>query len=146
MRRLLLALGLLLASSILLAGCGKSDEEAIRDSVNGFAAAYNSGDYQKCTEYLQGIDDSTREGAMSTLGLARAVVQSIEVTSITDITIEGSSATAEVTARATMAVMWGGNSADETVTMSLTRQDGKWKFDFDSLKDELMAGLASALR
>ena len=91
------------------------------------------------------MDESNREEALSTLGLAQAVVQSIEVKTIEDISIEESTATAEVTATATWGAMFGGQSADETVTMTLTKSDGKWKFDFNALAKELMSGLTSMM-
>jgi hypothetical protein len=142
-RNLGLVIALLLAFSMALAGCGKSEEDAVKDSINGFVAAYNNADYEKCADYLQGVDDSNREEAMSTLGLAKAVVQEIEVISISNVSIEESTATAEVTARATMGAILGGQSAEETVTMSLDKGDGKWKFDFNALAKDLMAGITS---
>ena len=142
-RNLALVIGLLLALSVVLLGCGKSEEDSIRDTINGFASAYNDGNYDKCVEYFEGVDESNREEALSTLGLAQAVVQSIEVKTIEDIAVEESTATAEVTATATWGAMFGGQSADETVTMTLTKSDGKWKFDFNALTKELMSGLAS---
>lgn len=147
MRRgnLALVIVLLLALSVVLLGCGQSEEDSIRDTINGFAAAYNDGNHDKCVEYFEGVDESNREEALSTLGLAQAVVQSIEVKTIEDISIEESTATAEVTATATWGAMFGGQSADETVTMTLTKSDGKWKFDFNALAKELMSGLTSMM-
>jgi hypothetical protein len=141
--RLGLVIALLLAFSMVLAGCGKSEEDAVKESINGFVAAYNNADYDKCVDYLEGVDDSNREEAMSTLGLAKAIVQTIEVQSIQSVSVEESTATAEVTAKATMGALLGGQSAEETVSMSLTKSDGKWKFDFNALAEELMAGLTS---
>ena len=144
-RNLALVIGLLLALSVVLLGCGRSEEEAVRDSIKGFTAAYNDGDYDKCVEYFEGVDDSNREEALSTLGVARAVVESIEVKSIDNIAIEESTATAEITATATMSSMLGGQSADETVNMTLTKSDGRWKFDFNALAQEILSGLTSML-
>ncbi len=145
MRKISLALviGLLLALPLVVLGCGKSEEDAVRDSVKGFAAAYNEDNFDKCAEYLQGVDDSNREEALSTLGLAKAVVPKIEVISMENVEVEGSTATAEVTARATTAIMLGGNPVEETVTMTLNKTDGRWKFDFNTLAQELMARLNS---
>ncbi len=141
----MLVVALLLAFSVALMGCGKSEEESIRDSINGFVTAYNAGDYEKCVDYLEGVTDSTREGVMSTLGLAKAIVQSIQVTSIANVKVDGAAATAEVAIRVTVAAALGGNSADETVDLSLSKVDGKWKFDLKSLTDSLMGGLSSML-
>lgn len=142
-RNLALFMGLLLALSVVLLGCGKSEEDAVRDSINGFAAAYNDGNFEKCVEYFEGVDASNREEAMSTLGVAKAVVDTIEVKTIEDIAIEESTATAGITVTATMGAMFGGQSADETVTIGLTKSDGKWKFDFNALAQELMSGITS---
>lgn len=142
-RNLGLVIALLLAFSMVLAGCGQSEEDAVKDSINGFVAAYNNADYDKCADYLEGVDDSNREEALSTLGLAKAIVQTIEVQSIQNVSIEESTATAEVTAKATMGALLAGQSAEQTVSMSLTKSDGKWKFDFNALAEELMAGLTS---
>ena len=81
MRKLVLAIALLVAIPVMLVGCAKSDSASIKDSINGFVAALNDGDYEKCTDYLVGITDANRDTITTQLeqGL-KPVVQSIEVT------------------------------------------------------------------
>lgn len=140
-----LVVALLLVLSLVLAGCGQSDEEAIKDSIHTFAAAYNASDYEGCLDHLEGVDESNLEEVLSTLGVARAIVLRIDVLGIEVVSIDGPSASVQVSTRATLGPVLGGMSPDQVVSIDLTKSDGKWKFDFAPLAEQLMAGIASML-
>ncbi len=125
MKKLVLVIALLLVIPVVLVGCGKSEAAGVKSSINGFVDAYNDKDYDKCTDYLLGITDATKDTMKAGLGMAREVSGEIEVTSIEDVSVDGDSATAKVT----MKVM--GQSQPNTV--SFTKADGKWKFDMTGL-------------
>jgi len=62
-----------------------------------------------------------------------AFVQSIEVTKIEKITVDGSSATAKVTLKVTLTAALGGGSMEQTIDLPLSKVDGKWKFAGDDI-------------
>ncbi len=125
MKKLVLFIALLVAIPVMLVGCGKSESAAIKDSINGFVAAYNDEDFDKCTDYLVGITDLTKPAVILALTAGRLATGEIEVNSIKDISVEGSSATATVTFTAM--------SLEQTRELSLTKVDGMWKFEGESL-------------
>ena len=119
-RNLVLIIALLLAIPMVLVGCAKSDSAAIKDSINGFTAAYNAEDFDKCTDYLVGITDATKGAVKESLRLGHQLGGDITVDNIEDISVDGSSATAKVT----VTVM--GQSFTKVV--NLNKVDGKWQF------------------
>ncbi|MBN2100064.1 MAG: hypothetical protein JW753_10765 [Dehalococcoidia bacterium] len=125
MKKLVLVIALLLVIPVTLVGCGKSDKAAIEDSIEGFVDAYNDENYEKCTDYLLGITDATKDATKAGLEVARGISGEIEVTSIEDISVDEDSATAKVTVK----VM----GQTQTNTVSFTKADGKWKFDMTGL-------------
>jgi hypothetical protein len=133
MKKLVLVLALLVAIPVMLVGCSKSDSASIKDSINGFVAALNDGDYEKCTDYLVGITDANKAAIAAELGGLEAYVQSIEVTKIEEINVDGSSATAKVTMKVTLAAALGGGSMEQTIDLPLSKVDGTWKFTGDDI-------------
>lgn len=125
MRKLVLFIALLVAIPVMLVGCGKSESAAIKESINGFVAAYNDEDFDKCTDYLVGIDDLTKPAVVMALTAGHLMTGDIEVNSIEVTPVEGSSATATVT----FTMM----SMEQTRELSLTKVDGMWKFEGGSL-------------
>ena len=125
MKKLVLAIALLMVIPVVLVGCGKSEEASVKSSINGFVDAYNDKDYDKCTDYLLGITDATKETVKLGLGMAREASGEIEVTGVEDITVDGDSATAKVTVKVL--------GQTQTNTVSFTKADGKWKFDMTGL-------------
>jgi len=125
MKKLVLAIALLLVIPVMVVGCGKSEAAGVKSSINGFVSAYNGKDYEKCTDYLVGVTDATKDAAKAGLEMARGISGEIEVTSIETPSIDGDSATAKVTVK----VM----GQSETSTVSFTKVDGKWKFDMTGL-------------
>ena len=138
MRKLVLAIALLVAIPVMLVGCAKSDSASIKDSINGFAAAVNDGDYEKCTDYLLGVTDANRAAIATQLeqGL-KPVVQSMETTKYEEIKVDGSSATAKVTLKVTLTAALGSGSMEQTIDLPLTEVDGKWKFSGDAIMPQM---------
>jgi hypothetical protein len=124
-KKLVLAIALLMVIPVVLVGCGKSEAAGVKSSINGFVAAYNDKDYDKCTDYMVGITDATKPAMVTMLGFAREASGEIEVSEIDEIKVEGDSATAKVTVK----VM----GQTQTNTATLTKVDGKWKFDLTAL-------------
>jgi hypothetical protein len=120
MKKLVLVLALLVAIPVMLVGCSKSNSASIKDSINGFTAAYNAEDFDKCTDYLVGITDATKDAVKESLRLGHQLGGDITVDNIEDISVDGSSATAKVT----VTVM--GQSFTNVV--NLNKVDGKWQF------------------
>ena len=121
MKRLVLVLALLVAAPLVLAGCSDSESETIEHSIKEFANAYNNEDYETCTRFLVGIDATNKETVEAQLARGHQMTGDVEITSIEDITIDGSSATAKVT------VTVQGQS--RTNEISLSKVGGTWKFE-----------------
>lgn len=125
MRKLVLAIALLLVIPVMLVGCAKSDSAAIKDSINGFVNALNAGDYEKCTDYLVGITAANSDNITAELKAMKETYQvSLEVVSIEEINVDGSTATAKVTLKVTFM----GQTMEQATDITLTKVDGKWKF------------------
>ncbi len=123
MKKLVLVIALLVAISVMVVGCGKSESAAIKDWINGFVTAYNADDFEKCTDYLVGVDDLNKLGVVAALTASRLVTGEIEVDSIENISVNGSTAT--VTVKVTVM------SIEQTKELSLSKVDGMWKFEGD---------------
>lgn len=133
-RYLVLVLAVLLAISVGLVGCNKSESASVKDSINGFAAAYNDGDTEKCTDYLVDVtDNTTKAQAQAILGMAKLAVESIEVVSIEEPKVDGTTATAKVTYKVTLPANLGGQTSESSPEITLTKKDGIWKFSLTSL-------------
>jgi ketosteroid isomerase-like protein len=136
MKKLVLVLALLVAIPVMLVGCSKSQVPTVKDDINGFVTAYNAGDIDKCTDYLVGITDANKETIKGTLQGFKALVQSIEVPSIEEVKVDGSTATASVTLKVTFM----GQPMEKTTQMTLTKEDGTWKFSLTALLAALSGG------
>ena len=140
MRKLVLAIALLVAIPVMLMGCAKSQVPAVKDDINGFVTAYNAGDYDQCVTYIVGITDENKETIKGTLQGFKLAAQSIEVVSIEEINIDGSTATAKVTLNVTLTAAMGGQTTEQTIELTLTKEDGTWKFSLGDLLAALSGG------
>lgn len=141
MKKLVLAIALLLLIPVMLVGCSTSESAGVKSSINGFTSAFNAGNYEKCTDYLLGMtNDTVKQQTAQSLEAAKAFVEKIEVTKIEDIEVNGSSAKAKVTYKVTLSAALGGASQEDTAQMTLTKADGKWKFGMDDFLDFDMGG------
>ena len=126
-RNLALVIALLLAFSVILVGCGskKSEVPAVEASINGFADAYARGDYQTCTDYLVGVTDANRDSITGQLSTFHQFCPTIQVDSVDNVTVDGSTAKADVTVTAL--------SKQVTIQLTLTKVDDTWKFSFGDM-------------
>ena len=126
-RNLALVIALLLAFSVILVGCGskKSEVPAVEASINGFADAYARGDYQTCTDYLVGVTDANRDSITGQLSAFHQICPTIQVDSVDNVTVDGSTAKADVTVTAL--------SKQVTIQLTLTKVDDTWKFSFGDM-------------
>jgi hypothetical protein len=131
-KKLVLVIALLMVIPVVLVGCGaKSDKAAIEDSINGFFKALNDGNYDKCTDYLVGVNDANSDNMTAELKAMKETLNiSIEVVKIEDVKVTDSSATAKVTLKVSM----GEIEAEQPITLPLTKVDGKWKFSPEDLQ------------
>ena len=136
-RNLVLVIALLLVMPAVLLGCGskKSEIPAVEASINGFADAYASGNYQTCADYLTETTDATRDTIIQQLSGFHQITPIIQVDSIDNVTVEGSTATADVT----LTVL----SKQATVKMTLSKSDDTWKFSIADLLTEVQKQLGS---
>jgi hypothetical protein len=121
MKRLVVVLALMVAVPLVLMGCSDSESDTIEYSIDEFATAYNNEDYETCTGFLVGIDATNKETVKAALASGHQMTGDVEITSVEDITVDGSSATAKVT------VTVQGQS--QTNEISLSKVAGMWKFE-----------------
>ncbi len=136
-RNLVLVIALLLVLPVVMVGCGskKSEVPAVEASINGFADAYASGNYETCADYLTETTDATRDTIIQELSAFHQITPKIQVDSINNVTVKGSTATADVT----LTVL----SKQATVKMTLSKSDDTWKFSIADLLAEVQKQLGS---
>jgi hypothetical protein len=136
-RNLVLIIALLLVVPVVMVGCGskKSEVPAVEASINGFADAYASGNYETCADYLTETTDATRDTIIQQLSGFHQITPKIQVDSIDNVTVEGSTATADVT----LTVL----SKQATVKMTLSKSDDTWKFSIADLLAEVQKQLGA---
>ena len=136
-RNLVLIIALLLVVPVVMVGCGskKSEVPAVEASINGFADAYASGNYETCADYLTETTDATRDTIIQQLSGFHQITPKIQVDSIDNVTVKGSTATADVT----LTVL----SKQATVEMTLSKSDDTWKFSIADLLAEVQKQLGS---
>ncbi len=106
-----------------LGGCGVSDEEKVRDTVDEFVHARNEGDYEKVCDLF---DDKFRrdQGLIANCAQtlqAQATGQPAQGDAETvSVKVKGGKATAELDASQ-------GGEAPSRLTITLVRRDGEWK-------------------
>ena len=125
MKKLVLVIAVLLVVPVMLVGCARSDSDAIKGSLNGFAQAFNDEDFEKCTEYLLGIDDATKEIVKASLSLGHGLGGDITGESVEVVSVDGSTAVANVT--------FSFMSIEQTRKVTLNKVDGTWKFGLGDL-------------
>jgi hypothetical protein len=101
-------------------------------------AAYNAGEWDQCVTYIVGITDENKETIKGTLQGFKMVAQSIEVTSIDEIEIDGSTATAKVTLNVTLVGV--AQPMEKTIQLTLSKVDGTWEFSLGDLIAAIAGG------
>jgi hypothetical protein len=136
-RNLVLIIALLLVLPVVMVGCGskKSEVPAVEASINGFADAYASEDYETCVNYFTETTDANRATMIQTMTGFHGITPKIQIDSIDNVTVEGSTATADVT----ITVL--GKQA--TMEMTLSKSGDAWKFSMSNLIAEVGKQLGS---
>jgi hypothetical protein len=123
MSRRMLAFALIAVFAVvLLGGCSDTKEETIEYTITDYYSAYNAEDWNVC---LGHIDDTNNVGASvieSVLKMARAATGEVTVKSVTNISITGSTATADVS------ITYA--SGSEAKEYPLVKRDGSWKISW----------------
>jgi len=118
-------------AAVLVGGCTDTPEESIEYFMKDFYAAYNAEDWEEC---LAHIDDTNNVGESmieSMLTMARAATGEVTVKSVTNISVTGSTATADVSITHA-----GGSETKEYPLVekdgaySLVFNDGRWKISW----------------
>lgn len=102
------------------------DTTTITGTINAYTAAYNAENFELCVAYIAGLDDLEDQNSMIVcLQQKRAITGAITKTSVTNIVITGSTATATVTSTMTNA-----DSGGDTYTEICKFQNvgGTWKY------------------
>jgi hypothetical protein len=123
-RRMLVFALIAVFAAVLVGGCSETQEETIENTIKDYCSAYNAEDWDMC---LGHIDDTNKVGASvirSALQQSRAATGDVTVNRIENITISGSSATADVV------LSWAGNTGGETQEWIFVKKDGDWKISY----------------
>jgi hypothetical protein len=91
--------------------------------------------YRTCADYLTETTDATRDTIIQQLSGFHQITPKIQVDSIDNVTVEGSTATADVT----LTVL----SKQATVKTTLSKSDDTWKFSIADLLAEVEKQLGS---
>lgn len=128
MKTHLLPIVLMIVLAMVLVGCAGNcrkaagDSEAISNTLEGFYSAYNAEDWDTCLSY---VDDEYGAGAaiIELLKASKATTGEVIVNSIDNISIAGSTATADVSATFRGKI--------ETVEHGLVKKDSNWKVSLE---------------
>lgn len=119
MTRRIFSLVLIAVFAVVLAGgCTDTPEESIEYLTKDFYGAYNAEDWEQCLAHIDDpgkIGESTIE---SMLTIARAATGEVTVESVTNISITGSTATADVS------IAYANGS--ETKEYAFVKKGGRW--------------------
>jgi hypothetical protein len=98
-------------------GSANGDKWAIEQTIRGYFSTYNACNYEECLTYFTDYGD--KEDALSQLAAFRGLSGELTLVRIGGITIENSTATAEV-----IGTMHG---QTDSQSMTLRREGGRWK-------------------
>ncbi len=125
MSKHLLVFTLVVALAVVLVGCGDESgtalggSTAIKKTIEGFYSAYNAENWNTCLNYVADTNNVGASMMKSMLQTARTATGKVTVESVTNISITGSTATADVK------ITYGGQS--ESKEYPLVKKDGSWK-------------------
>ena len=120
MSRRMLAIALIVVfAALLVGGCSDTKEETIEYTIRDYYSAYNAEDWDMCLGHIDDTNNVGESAIQSVLQMARAATGEVTVDSVENITVSGTSATADVK------ITYGGQS--ETKEYPLVKKDGGWK-------------------
>ena len=109
-------------AAVLVGGCSDTKEETIEFTIRDFYSAYNAEDWDVCLGHIDDTNNVGESAIQSVLQMARAATGEVTVDSVENITVSGTSATADVK------ITYGGQS--ETKEYPLVKKDGSWKISW----------------
>src|SRR5512136_2198685 len=123
MSRRMLAMALIVVfAALLVGGCSDTKEETIEYTIRDYYAAYNAEDWEGCLGHIDDTNNIGESTIESILTMARAATGKVTVKSVTNISITGSTATADVS------ITYA--SGSETKEYPLVKKDGSWKISW----------------
>ena len=123
MSRRMLAIALIVVfAALLVGGCSDTKEETIEYTIRDYFSAYNAEDWDMCLGHIDDTNNVGESAIQSVLQMARAATGEVTVDSVENITVSGTSATADVK------ITYGGQS--ETKEYPLVKKDGSWKISW----------------
>ena len=123
MSRRMLAIALIVVfAALLVGGCSDTKEETIEYTIRDYYSAYNAEDWDMCLGHIDDTNNVGESAIESVLQMARAATGEVTVDSVENITVSGTSATADVK------ITYGGQS--ETKEYPLVKKDGSWKISW----------------
>ena len=123
MSRRMLAIALIVVfAALLVGGCSDTKEETIEYTIRDYYSAYNAEDWDMCLGHIDDTNNVGESAIQSVLQMARAATGEVTVNSVENITVSGTSATADVK------ITYGGQS--ETKEYPLVKKDGSWKISW----------------
>jgi len=123
MSRRMLAIALIVVfAALLVGGCSDTKEETIEYTIRDYYSAYNAEDWDMCLGHIDDTNNVGESAIQSVLQMARAATGEVTVDSVENITVSGTSATADVK------ITYGGQS--ETKEYPLVKKDGSWKISW----------------
>jgi len=118
-RRMLALVLVAVFGAVLAGGCSDSPEHSIEYFIRDFYAAYNAQDWEECLGHIEDTNNVGKSTIELVLALARAATGEVTVESVTNISIAGSTGTADVL------IIYAGGS--ETKEYTVVKKDGRWK-------------------
>ena len=123
MSRRMLAFALIAVfAALLVGGCSDTKEKTIEFTIRDFYSAYNAEDWNVCLGHIYDANNAGGSTIESMLTTARAATGEVTVKSVTNISITGSTATADVSITHA--------SGSETKEYPLVKKDGSWKISW----------------
>jgi hypothetical protein len=123
MSRRVLAFALIAVfAAVMVGGCSDTKEETIEYTIRDFYAAYNAEDWEVCLGHIDDTNSVGESTIESMLKMARAATGEVTVKSVTNISITGSTATADIS------ITYA--SGSETKEYPLVKKDGSWKISW----------------
>jgi hypothetical protein len=123
-RRILTFALIAVFAGVLAGGCSETQEETIENTTRDYYSAYNAEDWDMCLGHIYDTNNVGASVIQSALQQSRAATGEVTVVRVENVSISGTSATADVT------LSWAGNTAGETQKGTFVKKGGVWKISY----------------